>query len=127
MIDLWGWLVNHEVLFHEVFLMTLGLGLWYAISWKRFKTPFDKRHEKASFKQWRQEESDDIILSLLVGCVLIMLDDEILEALNMEGEKFHDAVYLTGGPVADMLYEGAEWFDKNKKNILNWIVKKFKS
>jgi len=74
--DIWQWFINHELLWHEVWLTFMGLLLWWAISWKRFKTPYDKKHEKASPHQWWAEESDDVFISLLVGCLIVMLDDD---------------------------------------------------
>jgi len=124
---IWEWFINHELLWHEVILTFLGLSLWFGFKYKMYKQPFDDQHKKARFKQWRQEESDDIFIAFIIGCLLVMLDDEILVGLNIESNKFHDAVYLIGGPFSDLMFEGFVWFQKNKKKIVDWIVRKFKA
>jgi len=119
---IWRWLVGHEELIHEVILMFFGLALYFGIRWSKFKTPYDKQHKKASFKNWRQEESDDIFIATVVGCLLVMLDDEIIGILVyfnvLESDvfdKFPDLVYLIGGPLADFLRDPKEFFRKSKK------------
>ena len=91
---------------HEFLLVIYGVILYHSIWYSISKDKFNAKDKSFRFWHWLKLHSDNIWVSFLVGMLVIIFDDEIVELIDMEEtNRFHSLIYLGAGPISDLLRE----------------------
>ena len=101
---------------HEYAMAFYGVIGWYLLIYSIAR---NAANNKLTFKEWRDKNKDEILVTVWIAPLLVVYDDELIGLLHSEGidfsNKFHNLVYLLAGPVTDGLYRLVTLF-KTRKN-----------
>ena len=115
---------------NNLFLIFLGVTLYYAIRWSRARNKkskarkarlaiCEKKEERAmvyadekynfNFKEWRDDNKDELVVAIIVSFLMIGFDQLFAEMINRwffvdNPIEFGKAIYLLGGVCGDLLY-----------------------
>ena len=91
---------------HEFLLVIYGVILYHSIWYSISKDKFNAKDRSFRFWHWLKQHSDNIWVTFLVGLLVIVFDDEIIELIDIdETNRFHSLIYLGAGPFSDLLRE----------------------
>ena len=89
---------------HEFLLVCYGIILYFSIYYSMAKDKFNAKDKSFRFFYWLRLHSDNIWVTFLVGLLIIVFDDEIVDLIQVEAvDKFHTLIYLGSGPLSDLL------------------------
>lgn len=91
---------------HEFLLVLYGVILYHSVWYSISKDKFNAKDKSFRFLHWLKLHSDNIWVTFLVGMLVIIFDDELIELIDIdETSRFHSLIYLGAGPISDILRE----------------------